>query len=50
LPDRGGDRKAPSGKGFFAELGYEDFAVDLLARRSGRSHLRFDIGLFIREP
>jgi hypothetical protein len=33
------------GKGFFAELGYEGFGVDLLAQRSGRSRKRYDVAL-----
>jgi hypothetical protein len=37
--------KVFQGKGFFTELGYEDFGVDLLAQRSGRSRKRYDVGL-----
>ncbi|HEX5483036.1 MAG TPA: N-6 DNA methylase [Terriglobia bacterium] len=37
--------KVVQGKGFFTELGYEGFGVDLLAQRSGRSQKRFDVAL-----
>jgi N-6 DNA Methylase/Eco57I restriction-modification methylase/TaqI-like C-terminal specificity domain len=37
--------KVFQGKGFFAELGYEGFGVDLLAQRSGRSRKRYDVAL-----